>query len=133
MNFKILIIDDDRNFIETLNDSLKEKDIRAEITVASSAKESFEILGKYIPDIVILDVQLGDMNGVEFMKAMKMSNRLKDVPVILISAKYTEPADRANAMLNGAKAFFSKPVDIEELWKEIIYYVKNKNGGMDKK
>lgn len=125
MSFKILIVDDDKNFIETLKDSLKEKDINAQITVASSAKESFEILTKYAPDIIILDVQLGDMHGMEFMKALKASKRLASVPVIFISAKYTEPADRANALLNGAKAFFSKPVDIEELWKEISYYVKN--------
>ncbi len=133
MSFKILIIDDDKNFIETLKDSLKEKDISAEIAVASSAKESFEILDKYAPDIVILDIQLGDMHGMEFMKAMKMSKRLSSVPVILISAKYTEPDDRANALLNGAKAFFSKPVDIEELWKEINYYINNKDSGVDKK
>ncbi|GAB4028307.1 MAG: hypothetical protein Fur0012_00350 [Elusimicrobiota bacterium] len=126
MSFKILIVDDDKNFIETLKDSLKEKDINAQITVASSAKESFEILSKYAPDIIILDVQLGDMHGMEFIKALKASKRLTSVPVIFISAKYTEPADRANALLNGAKAFFSKPVDIEELWKEISYYVKNK-------
>ncbi|MEW5950805.1 MAG: response regulator [Elusimicrobia bacterium] len=126
MNFKILIVDDDKNFIETLKDSLKEKDINAEIKVSSSAKESFELLASYVPDIIILDVQLGDMHGMDFMKTVKSSKRLSAVPVIFISAKYTEPADRASALLAGAKAFFSKPVDIEELWKEISYYVKNK-------
>ncbi len=126
MNFKIFIVDDDKNFIETLRDSLKEKDINAEIKVSSSARESFETLSSYVPDIIILDVQLGDMHGMDFMKAIKASKRLNSVPVIFISAKYTEPADRAAALLAGAKAFFSKPVDIEELWKEISYYIRNR-------
>lgn len=126
MNFKMLIVDDDENFIETLKDSLKEKDVSAEIKVSSSAKQSFEILSSYIPDIIILDVQLGDMHGIDFMKAIKSSKRLNSVPVIFISAKYTEPSDRAAALLVGAKAFFSKPVDIEELWKQISYNLRNK-------
>jgi DNA-binding response OmpR family regulator len=61
------------------------------------------------------------MHGIEFMKVIKDSARLKEVPIIFISAKYTEPADRAEAVLGGAAAFFSKPIDIEELWKEISY------------
>jgi len=126
MKFKILIIDDDKNFIETLKDSLKEKDLEVEIMVASSAKESFSLLSKYIPDVIVLDVQLGDMHGIEFMKTLKEYDKLKNIPVIFISAKYTEPADRTTALLNGAKAFFSKPVDIESLWKEIKYYISKK-------
>ncbi|PIS46773.1 MAG: hypothetical protein COT17_06875 [Elusimicrobia bacterium CG08_land_8_20_14_0_20_51_18] len=128
MNFKILIVDDDKNFIETLRDSLKEKSVEADVAVTSSAKESFALLSKYTPDIIILDIQLGDMHGIEFMKSIKDFQRLKNVPVIFISAKYTEPADRTQALLAGAKAFFSKPVDIEDLWSEIKYFVDKKTG-----
>ena len=126
MKFKILIIDDDQNFIETLRDSLKEKDVEIEIMVSTSAKESFLLLSKYIPDIIILDVQLGDMHGIEFMKTLKEYDKLKNIPVIFISARYTEPADRTMALLHGAKSFFSKPVDIENLWKEIKYFISKK-------
>jgi DNA-binding response OmpR family regulator len=123
---KILIVDDDKNFIETLRDSLKEKDIDAEIVVSTSAKATFDILSNMTPDVIILDIQLEDMHGFEFLKIIKNTKRLVDTPVIFISAKYTEPMDRTNALLNGAKAFFSKPVDIEDLWNEIKYLISKK-------
>jgi len=43
-----------------------------------------------------------------------------------ISAKYTEPADRSEAMLAGGGSFFSKPVDIDELWSEVKYLLDKK-------
>ncbi|MDQ7773201.1 MAG: response regulator [Elusimicrobiales bacterium] len=126
MPIKLLIVDDDRNFIETLEDGLRLKQVDAEITVAKSAREGLDELAKAAPSLIILDVQLPDMHGIEFMKVIKDSARLKSVPIIFISAKYTEPADRAEAVLGGAAAFFSKPIDIEELWKEIRYLLDTK-------
>ncbi|MEK7722054.1 MAG: response regulator [Elusimicrobiota bacterium] len=122
----ILIVDDDRNFIETLKDGLKLKNADAEINTAASAREALDALTAAAPSIIILDVRLPDMHGVEFLRVIRESERLKDVPVIFISARYTEPADRSEAMLAGAGAFFSKPVDVEELWKELKYLLGRK-------
>ena len=121
MGMSILIVDDDKNFIDTLEDGLKLKNVDAMITVAKSAHEAIAALAKEVPSIIILDVQLPDMHGVEFMRTIKDTDRLKKVPVIFISAKYTEPADRSEAMLAGGGSFFSKPVDIDELWAEVKY------------
>lgn len=122
----LLIVDDDENFIDTLEDGLKLKNVDAEISVAKSAREAMDILAKSVPSLIILDIQLPDMHGVEFLRVIRESARLKTVPVLFISAKYTEPADRSEAMLAGASAFFSKPIDIEELWKEIKYLIDKK-------
>ena len=126
MQMNIVIVDDDANFIDTLEDGLKLKNVDAEITVAKSAREAMSFLGKISPTLIILDVQLPDMHGVEFLRVIRESARLKTVPVVFISAKYTEPADRSEAMLAGASAFFSKPVDIDDLWKEIKYLIDKK-------
>ncbi|OGR75073.1 MAG: hypothetical protein A2X32_10275 [Elusimicrobia bacterium GWC2_64_44] len=126
MPITILIVDDDANFIETLRDGLKLKHVEAEIAVAKSAREALDALAGEVPSGIILDIQLPDMHGVEFLRVLRQSARLKAVPVIFISAKYTEPADRSEAMLAGAGAFFSKPVDIEELWKELRYLLDKK-------
>ena len=121
-----MIVDDDKNFIETLEDGLKLKNVDAEIRVAASAREALDALAAAVPSVIILDIQLPDMHGVEFLRVIRQSERLKKVPVIFISARYTEPADRSEAMLAGAGAFFSKPVDIEELWKELQYLLDKK-------
>ena len=123
---KILIVDDDENFIDTLEDGLKLKNVDAEVSVAKSAREAMDILAKGVPSVIILDIQLPDMHGVEFLRVIRESARLKTVPVLFISAKYTEPADRSEAMLAGAGAFFSKPIEIDELWKEIKYLIDRK-------
>lgn len=122
----ILIVDDDKNFIETLEDGLKLKNVDAVIRVAKSAREALDELAVEVPSVIILDIQLPDMHGVEFLRVIRESARLKTVPVVFISAKYTEPADRSEAMLAGAAAFFSKPIDIEELWKELRYLLDKK-------
>lgn len=126
MEMSILIVDDDKNFIDTLEDGLKLKNVDAEITVAGSAHAAIEVLAKTVPSIIILDIQLPDMHGVEFMRTIKDTDRLKKVPVIFISAKYTEPADRSEAILAGGGSFFSKPVDIDELWSEVKYLLSKK-------
>ncbi|MEI7530208.1 MAG: response regulator [Elusimicrobiota bacterium] len=126
MAMKILIVDDDENFIDTLEDGLKLKNVDAEVSVAKSAREAMDILAKGVPSVIILDIQLPDMHGVEFLRVIRESARLKTVPVLFISAKYTEPADRSEAMLAGAGAFFSKPIEIDELWKEIKYLIDRK-------
>ncbi|HOW89540.1 MAG TPA: response regulator [Elusimicrobiales bacterium] len=126
MKMHLLIVDDDRNFIDTLEDGLKLKNVDAEVTVAKSAREALEALGKVLPSLIILDVQLPDMHGVEFLRTIRAASRLQDVPVIFISAKYTEPADRSEAILAGGGSFFSKPVDIDELWAEVKYLLDKK-------
>ena len=126
MKLSILIVDDDENFIETLNDGLKLKGPGSEISVARSAREALDVLSKIAPTIIILDVQLPDMHGIEFLRVLRDSPRLAKIPVVFISAKYTEPADRSEAMLAGAEAFFSKPVSIEELWTEMNYLLEKK-------
>ncbi len=126
MPLNILIVDDDKNFAETLQDSLRLKKVDAVISGAGTAHEALSILAREVPSAIILDIQLPDMNGVEFVKVIRASARLKDIPVLFISAKYTEPADRSEAMLAGASAFFSKPADVDELWRELKYLVDRK-------
>lgn len=126
MPINILIVDDDKNFIDTLEDGLRLKSLDAGVKVAKSAREALDALAAAVPSVIILDIQLPDMHGVEFLRVIRESERLKKVPVIFISARYTEPADRSEAMLAGAGAFFSKPVDLEELWKEIKYLLDKK-------
>ncbi len=134
MPMTILIVDDDKNFIETLEDGLKLKNVEAVVKVAKSAREALDQLAAVLPSVIILDIQLPDMHGVEFLRLIRESARLKKVPVVFISAKYTEPADRSEAMLAGAGAFFSKPIDIDELWKELSYLLSRSGGaGLDNK
>ena len=115
----ILIIDDDGHFRETLTDALG---LRAfKIHTAESGTGALKTLESSTPSLILLDVQLPDMHGFELCRMLKKSTRLKDVPIVFLSAKYVEPADRAEGLLAGADAYLSKPVNLEALWDEVRY------------
>ena len=121
----IFIVEDDANFVETLKDNLAMR--KVEIKTAASVTDALNVLEKWTPSVIILDIQLPDMHGFELCRILKKSPRLKDVPVIFLSAKYTEPADRAEGMLAGADVFLAKPVNPDVLWEEIRYLLDKKS------
>lgn len=115
----ILIVDDDGHFRETLTDALSLKAFK--VHTAESGSLALKTLEAATPSLILLDVQLPDMHGFELCRMLKKSTRLKDVPIVFLSAKYVEPADRAEGLLAGADAYLSKPVNLEALWDEVRY------------
>lgn len=126
MSYNIVIVDDDDNFIDTLKDSVKEKVKDVDIVVFSNVKEALGYISSKLPDMLILDVNLKEMNGIEFLKMIKSFDKLKDMVIIMVSAKYIEPLDRSNALKLGAVAYYIKPFDIDKLCNEIRYYINKK-------
>ena len=120
----ILIIDDDGHFRETLTDALG---LRAfKIHTAESGTGALKTLENSTPSLILLDVQLPDMHGFELCRMLKKSTRLKDVPIVFLSAKYVEPADRAEGLLAGADSYLSKPISLDALWDEVRYLLDKK-------
>ncbi|HAH06983.1 MAG TPA: hypothetical protein DCM05_10745 [Elusimicrobia bacterium] len=118
----ILVVDDDDHFRETLSDAMALQD--AEVHGATTCGEAMTRLrtGK-APSIILLDVQLPDMHGFDFCRMLKRSSRYRDIPVVLLSARFTEPADLAEGLLTGAAAYLSKPVSLDALLEELRYHL----------
>ncbi len=116
---KILVVDDDDHFRETLKDAMELKNVS--VTGAMTATEAFSSLSTTGPSVILLDVQLPDTNGVELCRRIRSDNRFRGVPIVLLSGKFTEPADRAEGLLAGADAYLSKPIGLDCLWDEIRY------------
>lgn len=119
----VLLVDDDAHFRETLTDAMSLKDVLVES--AGSVGDARLALAERLPSVILLDVQLPDVSGVELCRQLKRDPRTKGVPVVLLSARYTEPADRAEGLLSGADAYLSKPINVEALQDEIRYLVDN--------
>jgi len=115
----ILLVDDDDNFRETMSDAMSLKDV--DMQGAMSGAEAKRQLESHTPSLILLDVQLPDTQGFQLCRDIKSDERYKDVPVVLLSAKYTEPADRVEGMLSGADAFLSKPIKMDALFDEVQY------------
>ncbi|MFO7605988.1 MAG: sigma-54 dependent transcriptional regulator [Desulfurivibrionaceae bacterium] len=107
---RILLIDDDDSLRRVTEYNLVAAGF--EVTTAASGKEGLAGFAEYEPDLVVTDVELGDMNGLELLAGFKKSN--PDVPVIVITAYGT--IDMAvKAMAQGAFNFITKPFDREAL------------------
>jgi len=68
----------------------------------------FAIMEKFIPDIILLDIEMPEMNGFDALKAMKENPRLKDIPVVFITAKDDEDSAVKGIEL-GAVDYVTKP------------------------
>ena len=119
MQATILVIEDDPHFRETLTDTLALRQLK--VHGVGTGADAAKALEGEAPSLILMDVQLPDAHGFELCRRFKRQPRLKDVPIIFLSARYTEPADRAEGLLAGADAYLSKPVNLDVLWEEVSY------------
>lgn len=107
---KILIIDDQTAILESLSMFFSEKGYQ--ISIAENGKEGLEIIEIEQPDIVILDIKLPDINGIEVLKEIKAANEM--IVVIMITA-FSLMDTTIEAMKFGAFDYIHKPIKIKEL------------------
>lgn len=101
----VLVIDDEKEIRELLNDFLSD---RYEIAEAANGQEAIELMRIRMPVIIICDIIMPVMNGVEFVKTMKQQELTRHIPIILLSTKGTVE-NQIEGLEVGADAYLSKP------------------------
>lgn len=117
---KILIIDDDSRNIFALTAVLKAK--KYQCLAANSAKEGFELIANGEVGVVLMDMMMPDMDGYQAMAEMKKHPKLKDVPVIAVTAQ-AMVGDKERCLNAGAVGYISKPVNVDELVLQLNQYI----------
>ncbi|MBA7574275.1 Protein-glutamate methylesterase/protein-glutamine glutaminase [subsurface metagenome] len=112
---KILVIDDDRINLKVLEVLLKNSYPDYEISTAQSGSEGIEKAKKELPDIIILDVRMPDMDGYEVCKRLQSDEYTQPIPVIFLTAYETDSKDVIRGLESGALSFLSKPIDKDHL------------------
>ena len=107
---RILIVDDDKDLRFNLSCILKEEG--HEVIAAADGKQALKALALSAPDLVLLDVRLPGMDGVELLEEMKKIE--KNLPIIMLTA-YSDVKSAVKAMKLGAFDYITKPFDNEEL------------------
>ncbi|MCF7823673.1 MAG: PAS domain S-box protein [Candidatus Marinimicrobia bacterium] len=107
--YRILIVDDDRDSQVLLNHYLT--NTGCIIDTASSAKEAFKKIREHRPDLITLDIQMPNISGDTFLKALKSDVKFQDIPVVVVSVIARESKER----LAGAVDFIQKPVHRQQL------------------
>jgi len=123
-SLSIMIVDDHKLFRDGLKLLLKSQSFICDIYEASNGIEFLDLLPKLNPDIVIMDISMPEMNGIEATKrAIEMVPSLK----IIALSMYADEEYYSNMISAGAKAFLLKNADIEEVRNAILSVCEGKN------
>jgi len=115
MEQKILIVDDEAHIRMLIEQTLEElEDEGVEFLSAENGEIALEIIQKENPKLVFLDVMMPKMNGMEVCRRIKKELELKDVFIVLLTAKGQE-LDRLRGQEVGADVYMTKPFDPEVL------------------
>lgn len=121
----VAIVDDDEQLLHSVGGLLRSFGIKA--LLFQSAEDFLQAEPAGI-DCVIADIHMPGMNGLAMLKTLREEDNR--VPVIILSALDPEPA-RERALATGADAYFSKPVDTEELMNCLVRIVNDRDGKHD--
>lgn len=126
--YKILVAEDEpdiRNFIAAeLRDEY-------DIIQAGDGKAGLNDALKYIPDLIISDILMPEMNGIEFCKAVKENINTCHIPIILLTAKDTHE-DKLQGLEAGADSYIPKPFDLRHLHIRVKQLIKSRETMKDK-
>lgn len=114
-NNYILLVEDNQDIVYYLQTILQD---HYHIELAYNGREGLEKAFEQIPDIVISDVMMPEMDGLAFCAALKEDQRTSHIPVILLTAKASQK-ERLEGLKTGADAYLAKPFDKEELFIRI--------------
>ncbi len=113
---RVLIVDDEPQICQLVKDILEENGITA--TTAHSTDEAFQKLKVTLPDMILLDVRLPTIGGLEFCRQVKQDIRTKRIPVIMLTVQDTE-TDKVIGLEVGADDYLTKPFGNRELLARI--------------
>jgi len=106
---RVLVVDDEPQILRALRINLRVRDY--DVHVAASGTEALEIADRYPPDLVILDLGLPDLDGVEVIHGLRGWSK---APIIVLSGR-ADSSDKVEALDAGADDYITKPFGVEEL------------------
>ncbi|GAI80757.1 unnamed protein product, partial [marine sediment metagenome] len=116
----ILLIEDERTIQELIKTILEKEGYK--IIPAYSGKEGIEIAEKEKPNLILLDIFLPDINGIEVCSAIKSNSKTSAIPIIMCTA-VQRIGDMDKAIEKGAADYIMKPLNIEKLKTKVSQFI----------
>jgi len=123
----ILLVEDDEIDVMSVKRAVKELKITNRLIIQSNGEEGLHYLNEnttHLPGIILLDINMPRMNGIELLKALKDHPKFKQIPVIMLTTS-KEESDKIAAFSLGIAGYMIKPVDYQkfvEIIKTIMHY-----------
>ena len=115
-NKHLLLVDDDPNLVLLVKDYLEHHGY--DVSTAENGKEALDLLDKQIPDMIICDVMMPEMDGYALIEKVRQDARISWLPVMFLSAK-GQSQDRVKGLNIGADVYMVKPFEPEELVAQV--------------
>jgi two-component system, sensor histidine kinase and response regulator len=123
MTSSILIIDDEPTNYEVIETLLANEDY--ELYYVSTGEEALATIDRFAPDVILLDLMMPGMDGLEVCRQLRLVHKWRSIPIIIVTAK-TEKSILAQCLDAGADDFISKPVDKLEIRARVKSMVRTK-------
>jgi CheY-like chemotaxis protein len=116
---KVMLIEDETPIRENIIEMLELKSI--ETLGVKNGKIALTQLELFLPDIILCDLMMPEMNGLEFLEHLKASDKHKYIPLIFISAR-AETTEKEKALALGASDFITKPFLFKDIFEKLLKY-----------
>jgi signal transduction histidine kinase len=113
----ILIIDDEQSYLDIITNTLKNKNHR--VLQALNGRMGCKVAERFLPDIIIMDWEMPEMNGIEAIKYLKQQSITQEIPIIMATGVMTAVEHLESALEAGAIDYIRKPIDPIELYARI--------------
>ncbi len=116
----VLIVEDNELNMKLFNDLLEAHQYRTIQT--RSGLEAVDLVRRHMPDLILMDIQLPEISGLDIIKTIKADEALKAIPVIAITA-FAMKGDEEKIRRGGCEAYISKPISVAKFIETIRNYI----------
>lgn len=118
----LLLVDDDPHILKSLRIYLEME--KFQVRTARSGQEALQLIDEELPDLVVLDIMMPDMDGFKVLDQLRNDTRTKDLHIIMLTAK-GQDADVLRGHQQGVSSYMTKPVNYDELVDNIRIILGN--------
>jgi len=122
---QILVVEDNEKNMKLVRDVLQATGYST--LEASTAGRAIALAVEHSPALVLMDIRLSGMDGLEALKQLRMDSRTQRIPVLAVTAQAMK-GDRDRFMEAGFDGYLSKPIDIDELLEAVARFCQRRDG-----
>lgn len=120
--YRILLVEDDSMVQQVLKEMLRPEG--HEVLASSTGGQGLVQAVKEKPDLIILDINLPDLNGVDVCRKLKADPRTRHIPVLMLSGEAREVAQKVSGLESGAEDYLFKPINVKVLVARVSALLK---------
>lgn len=123
MRKRIFVVEDNELNMKLFRDLLETHDF--EVFGTRDGLEAFELAYNCMPDLILMDIQLNGISGLEVIKQLKQDSKMRNIPIVAITA-FAMKDDEEKILRSGCEAYISKPISIDHFLKTVNGFLGGK-------